>query len=302
MTYLRDLQADDVRQRCQGPGLNLQIGPFSTRVRSPFQDVHAYLQSHYAAFPVSEGGGSHFSIAIAPPAGIRRWVRPQAVFFSDGKPPFKPVPRRLAPALFEWGLNWCIGKRAHHWLMMHSSVVERGGRVLLMPAPPNSGKSTLGASLAFDGWRLFSDEFGLIDPKTALLHPLPRPIALKGKSIEIIRARVPSVRYGPVAEDEDGAQAVHAAPPADAVARLREPAPVAWIVVPRFQLDSETVLETIPRARMLAYLSDSSFNYNVVAGGFEALGRIVDEARCFRLTFGQLDEAIVELDRLTGKP
>ena len=302
MTYLRDLQANDVRQRCQGSGLHLQIGPFVTRIRSRFEDVQAYLQSHYADFPVADGRGSHFSIAIAPPAGIRRWVRRQAVFFIDGKPPFMPVPRRLAPALFEWGLNWCIGKGAHHWLMMHSSVVERRGRVLLMPAPPNSGKSTLGASLAFGGWRLFSDEFGLIDPQTALVHPVPRPIALKGESIDIIRARVPGVRYGPVAEDVDGARAVHAAPSADAVARLREPASVAWIVVPRFQRDSETILETIPKARMLAHLSDSSFNYNVVAGGFEALARIVDEARCFRLTFGQLDEAIVELDRLTGEP
>jgi len=299
VTYLRDLQADDVRQRCQGPGLNLQIGPFSTRVRSRFQDVHAYLQSHYADFPILDGHGSHFSISIAPPAGIRRWVRPQAVFFIDGKPPFKPVPKRLAPALFEWGMNWCIGKRAHHWLMMHSSVVERDGRVLLMPAPPDSGKSTLGASLAFGGWRLFSDEFGLIDPQTALLYPVPRPIALKKESIEIIRARVPNVRYGPVAEDEDGAQAVHAAPPADAVARLGEPAPVGWIVVPRFQRDSDTILEPIPKARMLAHLSDNSFNYNVVVGGFEALARIVDGAHCFRLTFGRLDDALEALGRLT---
>ena len=298
MTLLRELQADDVRRRCQGPGLNLQIGPFSTRVRSRFHDVQAYLQSHYADFPVSEGPGCHFSIAVASPAGLRRWVRPQAMFFIDGKPPFNPVPRRLAPPLFEWGLNWCIGRRAHHWLMLHSSVVERGGHVLLMPAPPNSGKSTLGASLAFGGWRLFSDEFGLIDPQTGLLHPLPRPIALKNESIEIIRARVPGVRYGPVAENEDGEVAVHAAPPADAVARLQEPAPVSWIVVPRFQRDSEVNLETIPKARMLAHLSDSSFNYNVVPGGFEALARIVDGAQCFKLTFGRLQDALVALGRL----
>jgi hypothetical protein len=43
-------------------------------------------------------------------------------------------------------------------------VLERGGRALLLPAPSGSGKSTLCAGLAFNGWRLLSDELALLDP------------------------------------------------------------------------------------------------------------------------------------------
>jgi HprK-related kinase A len=297
---LQELHPDEVRRRFQGPGLSLQIGPFATQIRSPFADVQDYLLSHYSRFPIVEGQGCHFSVAVRPPRSLRRWVRRQAIFFHDGRPPFSPVARRLAPALFEWGMNWCVGQHAHQWLMLHASVVERGGGILLMPAPPNSGKSTLGAALAFGGWRLFSDEFGLVDPRTALLHPMPRPVALKAAAIDIIQRRVPSVRFGPVAEDEDGAIAVHAAPPPDAVARLHEPAPVRWIVVPRFERDVTTSLEPVSRARMLAHLCDSSFNYNVVDGGFETLAGIVDGARTFKLNFGRLEDGVAALTELTG--
>jgi HprK-related kinase A len=302
VTQVKQLPPAELRRRFDDKGLMIAIGPFATRIRTRFPDVQNYLASHYAEFPLSDSPGPHFSIAVAPPANIRRWFRPQAVFFNDGRPPFKPVPRRVAPALFEWGMNWCVGKRAQHWLMLHASVVERGGRVLLMPAPPNSGKSTLGAALAFGGWRLFSDEFGLIDASTAQVHPMPRPIALKGASIGIIRTRVPSVVYGPEAEDEDGAKAVHAAPMPDAVLRMHETAPVGWIVVPRFERDVDTILEPVPRARMLAHLADSSFNYNVVSGGFDVLARIVDGARCFRLTFGRLEDGLAALADLASEP
>ena len=82
--------------------------------------------------------------------------------------------------MLEAGLNWCIGNLAHQYLVIHSATLERGGRALLMPAPPGSGKSTLCAALITRGWRLLSDEFALVDPATGLLVPVPRPVALKG--------------------------------------------------------------------------------------------------------------------------
>jgi len=299
VTRLKELSEPDLQSRARHGGLTLDVGPFAVRMQTTLPDVAAYIGSHYQDFPLSEATGCHFSVAVMPPAGARRWIRRQAVFYKDGKPPFKPVARSLAPPLLEWGLNWCIGRHAHQWLMLHSSVVERNERVLLMPAPPSSGKSTLGAALAYGGWRLFSDEFGLVDVRTRLVHPLPRPVSLKAASIEIIRSRVPSVRYGPLSEDEDG-QAVHLAPLEEAVTRQHEPARVAWIVVPRFIAGASPELEPVPKARMLAHLADSSFNYNVVAGGFDALADIADNAGCYRLVFGRLDDALEAIGRLTG--
>ena len=75
--------------------------------------------------------------------------------------------------------------------MLHAAVVERNGSALFLPAMPGSGKSTLCAALTYRGWRLFSDEFGLIEPARGAVLPLPRAIPLKNRSIEVIRRFAP---------------------------------------------------------------------------------------------------------------
>ena len=77
--------------------------------------------------------------------------------------------------------------QAHHYLILHAAVVEKNGLAAILPAPPGSGKSTLTAGLVLSGWRLLSDELTLIERKTGLIQPLPRPMSLKNQSIEVIR-------------------------------------------------------------------------------------------------------------------
>jgi HprK-related kinase A len=198
-------------------------------------------------------------------------------------------------------LNWGIGRFAHHWLVVHAAVVERHGKALLMPAPPGSGKSTLCAALAFGKWRLFSDEFGIADLSSATVVPVPRPLALKGRSIDLLARRVGSLRFGPELEDTEGAPFRHVAPPASAVQRAAEPATPAWIVVPTYREGAATTLEPVARGRMLGHLADSTFNYNIVGdAGFARLAEIVDRCGCFALTYSNLDEAVDLCDRLAA--
>ena len=44
--------------------------------------------------------------------------------------------------MYEWGVNWCIGTTGHCNLILHSAVVEKDGRGVILPAIPGSGKST----------------------------------------------------------------------------------------------------------------------------------------------------------------
>jgi HprK-related kinase A len=297
-----DLDPSDFSRRLARGDCTLQVGPFLVRIRSGIASVREYLRSHYAAFDLREEDGCHFSIAVQPPANLRRFIRPQALFSMDPATPFSPVPRRLAPGMIEWGLNWCIGTIVQHWIVVHSGVVERKGRALLLPATPGSGKSTLSAALSFAGWRLLSDEFALVHPATGLVYPLPRPVALKAGSIDVIGRRCPEARFGPLLEDAEGTVVRHVAPLADAVRRTAEPARAAWIVTPRYQAGAPTTLEVVPRSRMLAYLADSSFNHNVVGReGFERLAAIVDGSTCHKLTYSDLDEAVALFDRMADQ-
>jgi len=47
------------------------------------------------------------------------------------------------------------------------------------------------------GWRLLSDELALVCPTAGRIQPLPRPIALKGASIQVIRDFAPHALIGP---------------------------------------------------------------------------------------------------------
>ena len=219
----------------------------------------------------------------------------------NGFRPYLPLPSELCGPVIEWGLNWCIGRRSHRWVVVHAAVVERGGRALLLPAEPGAGKSTLCAALAYSGWRLFSDEFALVDPETHTITPVPRPISLKEHSIEIIRRRHPDVVYTRENHDVEEERFVHARPPSESVRRANETAVPGWIIIPRYVAGSRTALEALPKARALMELADQSFNYNFLGPrGFHALEQVVRQSDCYRLEYSDLDDVLPLLTRLTA--
>jgi HprK-related kinase A len=241
-------------------------------------------------------------MAVRAPSLLRRYVRPQALFTVNGRMPFTNAPARLAHGVFEWGFNWAVGRTAHQWVVVHAAVVERDGRAMLLPAAPGSGKSTLCAALAHAGWRLLSDELTIVDPATGEIVPIPRPIALKGPSIDVIGGRVPGARFGPPLVAATERVARHLAPPSAAVAQQHVRARPAWIVVPKWQAGAPFSLEPVERARMTAHLADSSFNYNLVGpAGFQRLLDLADASACYSLTYSDLDEALPRLDALAGR-
>ena len=192
MTLLADFADGECRYRLAGKGILLRTGPFTVKVRSDIEAFARLLQQFYGRFSMVEAPAvADFHVQVSRSGGIRRWSRPQVQFLLDGRPPFQPFPLSHAFPLFEWGLNWSIAMQAHQYLMLHSAAVERAGKVLLLPAWPGCGKSTLCAALVSRGWRLFSDEFGLVRIGDGQLVPLPRPTPLKNKSIDIIRDFAP---------------------------------------------------------------------------------------------------------------
>jgi HprK-related kinase A len=271
------------------------------RVRSELPTVSEHLDRLYPGFPIGPGtSGGHFDVAIVQGRGARRWIRRQASLVVNGVRPFHPLPGNLAGPVMEWGLNWCIGTRAHHFLVLHSAVLERGGRALLLPARPGSGKSTLCAALAYSGWRLFSDEFALIDPESGELLPAPRPISLKNESIELIARRYPDVVYGAEGVDIDGARFVHARAPRASIERSQESSLPGWVVFPQYKAGAVTTLERVPKAHALMELAGHSFNYNYVPAGYGALVELIRRTECWTLQYSDLDDVIDKMIRLTA--
>ena len=260
----------------RGEGLALDFGAANARILTDLPGLGASLRRVYAHFPVQPAGGLFDVTAMVRRArGMRRFLRPQIEFVVDGKVPFEPFPASNDLPLLEWGLNWCLAERCNTHLLLHAGVLERAGAAVILPALPGSGKSTLTAALAASGFRLLSDEFGVVRLDDGLCLPMVRPTALKNESIDVIARLRPGLVMGPVFRGTRKGDVAHLAPEAESVDKRHAPAPGRCIVFPQFEAGAATDLEPIARARAFAKLAVNSFNYELLgAAGFDAVARL----------------------------
>jgi len=303
MLTLSSLTPAQLRARLNGPGLDVQTGPFVNRIHSNIPRLAYGLSKLYGDYPVLEAGGfADFHLRLSQPGGLRRWWRPQVRFDQDGLQPFKPLPVVQASAMLEWMMNWCVSNRAHSWLLLHAAVVEKNGCGIILPAPPGSGKSTLCAALVCRGWRLLSDELTLVRHADGMLTPLPRPVSLKNASIDVIGAFAPDAVFGPLAYGTAKGTVGHLRAPQDSVARAGECAAPRAIVFPRWEAGASTTLTPQPKARAHMRVADNAFNYMLLGErGFQTLGNLINRCDSYEFVYSRLEQALAVFDTLAGE-
>jgi HprK-related kinase A len=300
---LAELSDGEVARRAAQGALALWCGPFVVRVTTPLPAVHRGMVLQYSDHTLADDGEfADFHLELGRPSLLRRIVSPQVVFRYGDEAPLTPLGLDQAYALYEWALNWAIASNANQYLILHSAVVERGGRVLLLPGPPGSGKSTLTAGLVMRGWRLFSDELTLIEPASRRVAPLPRPVSLKNESLPAIRSFAPDAIIGEIAHNTQKGSVGHMKPRRDDVLRQREGAGPGWIVFPKFTEGAAAELAPRGKPDTLLELGRNAFNYHMHRGaGFEALADFVDRSGCYDFRFGSLEDGVAAIDRLVAE-
>jgi HprK-related kinase A len=302
---LCELDSSSLENALAGAGLQLSVGPFSVQLNNTAPGFAETLSALYPNAAVDLDPAQHFNdfaVSMRQPR-LRRLFKPQVVFETDSATPFEPFPLDHAFPHFEWGLNWLIATQAHQYLMFHSAVLERDGRALLLPATPGSGKSTLCAALMLRGWRLLSDEFGLLRPETGMLEPIPRPIPLKNESINVIGAYSDDVFVGPVFPNTRKGDVAHVRPSEQSLLHAHEFARPAWVVFPQYKRDADDALRAFAKGRAFLKLSGNSFNYRLQgARGFEAVADVIDSCSTWYLEFSDLDKAVALLETLLEDP
>lgn len=275
-------------------GLRFKVGMFNISLSSSIAEVAGHLLTLYGAFElIGDDEFIDFYTSLAPPSKVRRYFRPQVNFSFDGYLPFKPLPYNQASAMFEWGLNWCIASHSHQYLIIHAAVVERNGQAFIFPGTPGSGKSTLCAALVCSGWRLLSDEMTLLSIADGLVYPVPRPISLKNRSIDVIRSLHPDVVMGQVVNDTLKGTVGHLCPPDSSVELSAIPAKPAKLIFPKYKDASKTELTPLSKAHAFLKVAENSFNYNALGvNGFDSLGELIDASDCYEFKYSSLDEAL----------
>jgi HprK-related kinase A len=290
----------EFKSRLAGSGLRIATGPFNCRMQSDIPDISDELFALYANHPLIEPDVFiDFHVAVNAGKGLRRWIRPQALFSVDEVEPFTPLPRAQALPMMEWGLNWCITAYSHHLLILHAASVVKNGHAAILPAPPGSGKSTLCAALVNRGWRLLSDELTMIRLDTGELSGLARPVNLKNSSIELIRNFAPDAFLTrPVHDTAKGSVALMA-PSRESVQQMSTPAMPRWMILPRYKAGSQPCLLPMQSGAAFLEIADNAMNYHILGRrGFAAVGDLVDRCQHFRFEYSRLDDAIAQFDAL----
>jgi HprK-related kinase A len=275
----------------------IKAGRFTVEVRSSVQAVLDGIGLNYQA---AEPGFSDFHIEIK----SQRLIRPQSVFSFNTMQPFSPLPLAHAYPLLEWGLNWCVTQHCHHYLIIHSAVVEKNGKVIIMPGAPGSGKSTLCAALvAVGGWRLLSDELALIGLDDGMVFSNPRPVSLKNRSIDIIQNFAPSMGFTPRVKDTIKGTVAHMGVPAENTFGCDLKGSPAYIIFPKFIDDISTSITRVSNGNAFIRMAENSFNYNVLRErGFNSLSLLMKQVECFDYHYaGNLTQAIETFDQLVEK-
>ena len=295
---LGTLSVQAVRARLAARGLALRVPPVTVRLRSPLRFLADQIHALYRDYRLADADDfADIDIRMLPVGGLRRLGRRQVQFVVDGVTPFEAFPLDHALPMFEWGLNWVFSHRMHGFLLLHAAVVERDGRALLMPAWPGSGKSTLAASLACRGWRLLSDEFGVVTLSESTAVPFARPIALKNESIGVMRAFDPGAFIGRIFPRTRKGDVAHFRAPEQSVSRGSECVSIAAIAFPDFKLGEAVSVDLLPKATAFLKLAGNAFNYEVVGEqGFRAVASLVHRCNSFLLRYGDLAGAHAELD------
>jgi HprK-related kinase A len=297
---LAELSNEAVVERLRDEALDVDFGAALVRIKSDVPDLARVLRIVYGEFPLLEHHPfADLTVELRRVAGVRRYVAPQIEFFVDGTVPFEPFPADTHLPLLEWGMNWCLAERMNHHLLLHCGVVERGGHAILLPALPGSGKSTLTAALALSGYRLLSDEFGVVRCSDQRVISMLRPTALKNESIELISGMFPNAIIGPRFPKTRKGTVAHLAPDATAVSERSAAAQPVILLFPKFVPGGSLVIEAMAKARAFAKLSSNAFNYDLLGPqAFEAVGGLIERCECWCMEYGQLDEALYEVDRL----
>jgi hypothetical protein len=294
-----DIPREALEKRLRGVGLHVNSGAFTTELRIELPWLVDEFAQMYARYPVEDPPGiDDATIEIVAPSWWHRHFQRQAMA-KAGSVLFDPVRADHAFTLLESVLNWAAAGCEVSPLVIHSAVVERDGRALIMPAPSGSGKSTLSAALAWRGWRLLSDEMAVFCFEDGQVRPNPRPVSLKNQAIDLMAAFEPRARFSRTYRGTPKGDIAYMEPPPGAIERAGEMAVPGLVVGPTYRKGAPATLQALDKAEGFRWLADNSVNYSsMLKTGFDMLTAVVERCGIYLLTYSNLDEAIGLLDCL----
>jgi HprK-related kinase A len=303
LNRLADHARADIQAALAAGTAEMALGPFTMRLQATEPLLTDFLVDVYRDVPLrlSLDDVTDVSLRVRAPNLWRRYFRRQLIADPGFIVPAVPLPPRLSPLAFEMGLNLSIALKCCRYTTFHSAVVGNDKGAILISAQSGGGKSTLASALMMQGYRLFSDEFGLLDMATALLHGYPRPVSLKGQSIDIVREFTGGDWVGNRMTGTPKGDIAYRRPRPSDIDAAHIPAKAKLILLPIFEEGSAAHAKPISKAEAVMKLIPSSTNYHLLGtDAFEALIKMVNGANTFEITYGNTADSMAMVKDLAA--
>ena len=196
-----------------------------------------------------------------------------------------------------WHINAEVVRRTStRHLAVHAAAATRNGMTVLLPAAPESGKTTTVAGLVANaGFGYLTDEAVAIDTATLIPWPYAKPLSVNRGSWDVLAHLRPSHHSVVTGQWQVPASAIRP----DAVASA---APIRFVVEPAYDRSADTRLEQISMAAMLVRLADSTFSFHESPQrNLAVLARVLEQAECYRLLISDLDDGVELIARLVTR-
>lgn len=205
------------------------------------------------------------------------------------------IPKSQLATYLQEKMMTCTYQVKPYLISLHAASVEKNGKVIIMPAVAESGKTTLTASLLYHGFKLFSDESTSVD-YDGCVHPLPFCMNIKEGSWHILSKAYPHLDTRTVHSRFDG-QNIRFLPPEN-MHKGRQKA--SHIIFPKYTPGASTSLEPITAKEALSKITEASYQVqsSMDQEKFERILKNLISLPKYRLVYSNLEEAIHTIDRL----
>ena len=284
-----------IRKQLSGQGLLMEVGPICTRISIKFPSIREDFLHIYKGYKFLEGPAiADFYLDAYGRNFFRRYLRPQVALNTLMNDNLVPLPESMGLLSVEMGLNWQVAFGCKTHILFHAGVVEKNGVGVIIPAISGSGKSTLSAGLAYDGWRFFSDEFGMLDVQSGELCPYPRPISLKNASIPVMKEWLGTDEpFSPEYEGTPKGTICYLRPPVSSINDMHKTVKPRVVIHPVFDPDAKSDIKILTTTMAFFRLVRSSANYGDIGEpAFHALAKIAEDCISCEITYSSLEEGI----------